>query len=244
MGITNRNARSKIGKWSTSINRIAPLKLALGALALLMVSGVLAQSGAGYTLNRWVIAGGGRISSSGGGYTLGSTVGQAGAGRVSGGSFTIYGGFWKPGTVVKGPPSPIYVPIARQSPPPPPPTPACNDTENNDTPQQARPLTTIGTTCIGSLQDDPQSEDDWYSINLAAGQTISIDLTGIPAGADYDLALHNAGGAEVASSTKGNATDEQLAYRSAAAGRYTIRVFMYRKSLIATNTYQLKAVIS
>jgi hypothetical protein len=216
MGITKRHARFGIGKRPHALKLVTPLKLVLGAIALLMVSGVLAASGGGYGLDPWAVPSGGAISSSGGGYSLGSTAGQTGAGTVSGGGYTLYGGFWRPGTIVKAPAVPIYVPaILKSLPPTPVPTPvvsACNDVENNDTPQQARPLTTIGGTCIGSLQDDPQGEDDWYSLDLAPGQTITIDLTGIPSGGDYDLALHNVSNAAVASSTKANNTDEHLTY--------------------------------
>jgi len=247
MGMTKRNARSEPGKRTAVIWRIAPLKLALGALALLLVSSVLAQSG-GYTLDPWVVADGGAISSGGESYVLGSTVGQAGAGTVNGGSYTLYGGFWKPGSVIKAPPSklPIYVPVILQSPPLPTPIPTpvpplCNDIEDNDFPDQAKPLTTIGTTCIGSFQDDPQGEDDYYSIDLAAGQTISIDLTGIPADADYHLALYNAKSVLIAPL---NGDQHHLVYRSAAAGHYIIRVYMARKSTATTNTYRLRAVIT
>jgi len=240
MGMTKRNARSGIGKWTTASKRIAPLKFALSALALLMVSGVLAQSGGGYALNRGVVPGGGAIASTGGGYALGSTIGQTGAGRVSGGSFTIYGGFWKPGTVVKVRPSPIYVPIALQ-PPPLAVTPPCNDVENNDVPKDAKPLTTRGATCRGSLQDDPQGEDDWYSIDLAAAQTITIDLTELPPDADYRLGLVNSNNTTVALPNASGNNKHHFVYRTTAAGRYLIRIYMAHKST-STNSYNLTVV--
>ncbi len=63
-------------------------------LALIAVPafGALAQSGGGYGLTWSTIGGGGE--STGGGYALAGTVGQAGAGALAGGPYTLAGGFW------------------------------------------------------------------------------------------------------------------------------------------------------
>jgi hypothetical protein len=251
MGMIKSNARSGIGERPTSIKRIGSLKLALGALALLMVSGVLAQSGGGYALDPWVVANGGAISSSGGGYSLGSTIGQAGAGTVSGGSYTIYGGFWRPGTVVKAPPSPIYVPLVRHSPPPPPPPPppaACPDVEPNNIPQQGRPLTTINGSCNGSFQNEPAGNFDYYSIQPKINQRIIVKLTGIPAGADYDIALIRQDSPTVYNTVRASATlgraDELIDFIADSSNRYFVRVKLTTKSPSATNTYILAVAIT
>ncbi len=55
---------------------------------------VSAQSGGGYDLTWNVIADGGAMFSTGGPYSLGGTIGQAEAATVSGGSYTLTGGFW------------------------------------------------------------------------------------------------------------------------------------------------------
>jgi LPXTG-site transpeptidase (sortase) family protein len=54
---------------------------------------VLAQSG-GYDLSWWTVDGGGATFSTGGAYSLGGTIGQPDAGELSGGDYTLYGGFW------------------------------------------------------------------------------------------------------------------------------------------------------
>ena len=80
--------------------------LILAALVLLAGS-VLAQSGngtsarlsAGYDLSWWTVDGGGDTFSSGGGYTLGGTIGQPDAGVLTGGDYTLGGGFWGGGAV-------------------------------------------------------------------------------------------------------------------------------------------------
>jgi hypothetical protein len=69
--------------------------LALGAL-LLLVSVVGAQAGAGpgYDLSWWTVDGGGATLSANSGYSLGGTAGQADAGALVGGDYTLVGGFW------------------------------------------------------------------------------------------------------------------------------------------------------
>ena len=63
-------------------------------VALLTVSIVVAQSGGGYDLSWSTIDGGGAFDSSGGGYSLDGTIGQADAGTLIGGGYTLNGGFW------------------------------------------------------------------------------------------------------------------------------------------------------
>jgi len=74
---------------------------------LLICSSVLAQSGGGYDLTWNTADGGGHMFSTGGSYSLGGTVGQADAGVLSGGSYTLVGGFWG-GTEVQ---RKLYLPL-------------------------------------------------------------------------------------------------------------------------------------
>ncbi len=64
------------------------------ALLLLPASVALAQSGGGYDLTWNTVDGGGYTWSTGGGYALGGTAGQPDAGALSGGGYTLLGGFW------------------------------------------------------------------------------------------------------------------------------------------------------
>jgi hypothetical protein len=63
---------------------------------LLAVPTVLA--GSGYDLSWWTVDGGGG-SASGGPYSLTGTMGQPDAGILTGGDYTLGGGFWGPGAV-------------------------------------------------------------------------------------------------------------------------------------------------
>ncbi len=51
-------------------------------------------SGGGYELTWHVIAGEGATSSTGGTYSLTGTIGQADTGMMSGGGYSLSGGFW------------------------------------------------------------------------------------------------------------------------------------------------------
>jgi hypothetical protein len=69
------------------------------ALLLLFSLPVLAQSGGGYDLSWSTVDGGGATFSTGGDFSLGGTVGQPDAGAMSGGDYSLAGGFWGGGVV-------------------------------------------------------------------------------------------------------------------------------------------------
>jgi hypothetical protein len=81
--------------------------LALTAFSLLS-SVARAQSGGGYDLSWSTVDGGGATWSEGGGYSLGGTVGQPDAGVLSGGGYTLAGGFWAGGAAAR---YGVYLPL-------------------------------------------------------------------------------------------------------------------------------------
>lgn len=76
----------------------------LFAAALLLLAGIGPASAQrlddpalpldGYDLSWFSIDGGGATFSEGGAYSLGGSIGQADAGAMSGGAYTLNGGFW------------------------------------------------------------------------------------------------------------------------------------------------------
>jgi len=79
-----------------NLRKAGKVLLALAAL-LALVLGVVAasaQTGDGYDLSWNTIDGGAATFSEGGGYALGGTIGQPDAGEMSGGDYTLQGGFW------------------------------------------------------------------------------------------------------------------------------------------------------
>lgn len=82
-------------------NRIIACAILVGCL-LMVALGVnqtpaSAQSGGAYDLTWNTFDGGGATFSTGGAYSLGGTIGQADAGMLSGGSYSLSGGFWVSG---------------------------------------------------------------------------------------------------------------------------------------------------
>lgn len=81
--------------------------LFLAALLLAVLSVAHAQTGGPYDLTWSTIDGGGHTFSAGGAYSLGGTIGQADAGTLAGGSYTLVGGLWGGATAEYR----IYLPI-------------------------------------------------------------------------------------------------------------------------------------
>ena len=79
----------------------------LVVLLSLLASVALAQTGDGYDLTWNTIDGGGYTFSEGGGYSLGGTIGQPDAKVLSGGGYTLAGGFWAGGAARYS----IYLPL-------------------------------------------------------------------------------------------------------------------------------------
>jgi len=70
------------------------LLIIISVMVLLVVPIAAAQSGDGYDLTWNTVDNGGEMFSVGGGYSMGSTIGQPDAGTLSGGGYTLAGGFW------------------------------------------------------------------------------------------------------------------------------------------------------
>jgi len=71
--------------------------VALTLTVLLAFASVALAGSVAYELPWFTVDGGGGMWSAGGGFTLGGTIGQPDAGVLSGGTFTLSGGFWGPG---------------------------------------------------------------------------------------------------------------------------------------------------
>jgi hypothetical protein len=83
-----KRARSKL----KAVINVAALLLLLASVV--GAQAVHAQAGGGYDLTWNSVDGGGMMFSTGGSYSLGGTIGQADAGALSGGGYSLTGGFW------------------------------------------------------------------------------------------------------------------------------------------------------
>ena len=93
------------------VRRKTILILFVTIVLFLSVTVALAQSGGGYDLSWSSVDGGGYTFSAGGNYALGGTIGQPDAGLLSGGSYTLGGGFWGGGAAAAGGMYEIYLPL-------------------------------------------------------------------------------------------------------------------------------------
>jgi hypothetical protein len=94
-----------IRKGTRSMKRAA-VCLAVLVLLLSAATAYADESGGGYTINWWTIDGGG-VASTGGDFSLSSTAGQPDAGLLSGGGYTLQGGYWFASAASQ----PLYLPI-------------------------------------------------------------------------------------------------------------------------------------
>ena len=89
------NISQRIMEYITGQRKQQKILLAVIVISILVFASVpvFAQS-ANLEILWFSIDGGGSTSSSGGGYSLSGTIGQPDAGVISGGNFTVQGGFW------------------------------------------------------------------------------------------------------------------------------------------------------
>jgi hypothetical protein len=92
------------------------LFLILLGLAGLAAARALAQPGGGFAIGWATVDGGGTISAAGGGYELGGTIGQPDAGTLTGGSYTLEGGFWPGAAALTSTPTPTMTGTASATP--------------------------------------------------------------------------------------------------------------------------------
>lgn len=83
-------------------------------------------------------------------------------------------------------------------------------------------------------------DDDWFSIAVGAGSSISADILFDHARGDLDLVLHAADGTRLAAS-EGTTNQETVSWTAAAAATVHVRVFGYQG---AKGTYELRLRVS
>lgn len=155
---------------------IAALVTALATLALTSAI-IYAQAGGGYDLSWSTVDGGGATFSTGGTYSLGGTIGQPDAGTMSGGAFTLDGGFWGVGG---GGPTPTPTSIQPTSTPTR--TATVTGTSTNTPTRTNTPTATSTpntTILINELDSDQNGTDTAEFIELYDGGVGSRSLTGL-----------------------------------------------------------------
>ena len=104
-----------------------------------------------------------------------------------------------------------------------------NEVEPNNTQATADAVGDGVSTIVGYFPSSSDN-DDYFTVNLLAGHTLTVDMTGPTASSqDYDLYLYSSAGTQLASSTN-SGTTEHLSYKNtnvSAAKVLTIRVNRY-----------------
>ena len=90
------------------MNKLGVVVLILVGLILLIGATNQNQDAASFALSWWTVDGGGHWTSEGGGYSFTGTIGQPDAGTLTGGVYTLGGGFWHGGALVD---FGIYLPL-------------------------------------------------------------------------------------------------------------------------------------
>lgn len=115
----------------------------------------------------------------------------------------------------------------------------CARYEPNDTLSSAWGALSSGQTLDAALCSG--DSDDYYYVDLPVTAQLTVQLTNIPAGADYDLILYNQSAQTIAESRQGGSTSEQVT-KPLNAGRYFIRVYPFNNR--SSSPYRLSAAWS
>jgi len=108
--------------------------------------------------------------------------------------------------------------------------------EPNDSEIAAAPIT-AGATINAVVCDN---NDDWFTIDVGAGETIDVDLQFIHVDGDVDVALLGPSGAVVAASN-GITNTESMSYVATTSGPLEIRVYLH---IGTANDYALTATVT
>lgn len=103
----------------------------------------------------------------------------------------------------------------------------CYAYEPNDGFDEAYRLSAPGTYCS---YISTASDEDYYRFDVSTLGPITVDLTNIPPGTDYDIELYGNNQAQVSGSWYGSNDDEQIVFQPIQTGRYYIRVYSYSGS--------------
>ncbi len=85
---------------SASAGRTLRRMVWCGAALVALATGAATPAAAQYTIDWYTIDGGGETKLHGGSYIVGSTIGQPDAGVMTGGVYSLAGGFWRGGTQI------------------------------------------------------------------------------------------------------------------------------------------------
>jgi hypothetical protein len=183
-------------------------------LLLLTVAALRAQGGARYELISWTVDGGGGTSDRED-YVLGGTIGQPDAGRSSGGSYVLQGGFPHAGSPHVGPYW-AYLPLALREH-------RSWDLyyEPNDTWQAA-----YGPLAFGPpYRAYPDDQEDYYFFDLSSASSVTVRAEGYQAEGQLLLYRYHESGDFTLIGQDARGLSTMIIEDALEAGQYYVRVY-------------------
>ncbi len=80
---------------------------------------------------------------------------------------------------------------------------------------------------------------DWYRLNVTTLGNVTVNLTDIPAGKDYDIELFTSGGQMIDGPWLGGNAEEKIVFQPISAGAYYLRVSGWNASYSTAQAYRL-----
>ena len=111
-----------------------------------------------------------------------------------------------------------------------------NEVEPNDSLAAANTVPATATKIVGYFKSTSDN-DDWYGVTLAAGRTLTVDMTGPTASSqDYDLYLYSSAGTQLAFSEGASTTEHVSTKNTSATAAKTIYIKVHRYNSYSTAT--------
>jgi hypothetical protein len=104
-------------------------------------------------------------------------------------------------------------------------SPACASYETNDDLTTAHRLRAPGTYCS---YIETESDLDYYRLDLQTTGPLTVELSHIPSGSDYDIVLYSQNGLQLEGSWWDSNQDEQIVFHPSQPGRYYLLVEPYK----------------
>lgn len=113
--------------------------------------------------------------------------------------------------------------------------------EPNDSQATAKLITS--NTAISANINIP-TDEDWYAIDIpSSGKKLTVTMTGVPSGCDYDLSIYNSSSTWIAGSYNNSNANEKTIALISTPGRYYIRVYSY-SGYSSSSSYGLTTWVS
>jgi len=234
------------------MNRRLTFTLAAFLAGAVLVSGVVVLALAQPEIN-WDVIGSGGGSVGAGNVEISDTLGQPVIGPAQGGAVEIGAGYWY-GAAAAAPadtptPTPTTPPGATDTPTPTPTTPPGPTDTPTPTPTQPTGCVDDGyeenDTCGAARKATPgtyrnlqicSGDEDWFAIDLKAGDAMTVTILFSHAQGDLDMRLYDTDCSTQRAYGGSTTSNEEMSYTATADGTYSINIYGFQG---AENSYDM-----